>query len=625
MKTFSSLFLITFLIVNSIHAQNCCNGFEANFTYQSAGSDNGIIFHNGSSGNWNFISWNFGDGATSNEANPDHMYNEHGIYQVCVVIENNDGCRSELCYEVAVETANICHDFVADFIWSVNPSNSLGVQFDNISPLPSDTYIWHFGDGSTSNDQEPYHEYGETGMYQVCLVLETTGGCRSEYCREVCVTAPDPEPPTAAHCCDGFEAAFNYFPTQTENRIEFQNLSTGDWDAIVWNYGDGTSSTQNSADHIFPHGGIYQVCLVIESNEGCRSELCYEVAVETEPDPCNDFLADFVWNENIDSLGIQFENICPITPDHYVWHFGDGSTSNDANPYHEYDHPGVYQVCLVIENTDDCRSEYCRSVCVEDFDPCADMHVEFVWSSGINNGFLIEFDGIYSGQISSIHWDFGDGSTSNDENPHHEYAQAGLYEVCVTIENGDGCHSQYCHMVAVETTPDPCEHFEADFTWMVDFENGGVHFEDLSTGDPTSYTWHFGDDTFSHDEEPTHHYAHTGLFQVCLVIENGDGCIAERCLSVHLPSYYFYVVGPVGVNELAETPFTIYPNPFSDILLFGEPLNGTLEVLDAQGRVVASDQCVNLTAIDLGELKSGLYLLRISDQGLVRTVRIVKR
>jgi len=561
---------------------------------------------------------------TSNGANPDHTYAEPGIYQVCVVIENND-CRSELCYEVAVEMANPCNDFLADYLWSVNPSNSLGVQFDNISPLPSNNYIWHFGDGSTSDNQEPYHEYAQGGMYQACLVLES-GDCRSEYCREVCVQNHATEPPTAANCCDGFEANFNYFPTQTDHRIEFQNLSIGDWDAIIWNYGDGTTSTLNSPDHIFPHSGIYQVCVVIENNDGCRSELCYEVAVETTPDPCNDFLADFAWNENIDSLGIQFENTCPITPNHYIWHFGDGSTSDNANPYHEYAHPGVYQVCLVIENGHDCRSEYCRSVCVEDFNPCAEFETSFTWSPSANSGFLIEFDGIYSGQIDDIIWNFGDGSVSHDENPHHQYTQPGLYQVCLVIENNEGCRSEYCHMIAVETTPDPCEHFEADFTWVVDLEHGGVHFENLSTGNPTSYTWHFGDGHVSHDQELTYHYDHIGGYQVCLHIENAAGCSAEFCQMVYLPSYYFYVAPPLGVTEASsEASLKVYPNPFEDVIRFNEAISGTLQVLDVQGRMVVTKQVYAITSIDLSGLKTGLYLMRISDKEVVRTVRVLKQ
>ncbi|MCF8459189.1 MAG: PKD domain-containing protein [Flavobacteriales bacterium] len=624
MKRLSLIFMFLFAGTFIANAQDCCNGFEANFTYHSTQTPHRIEFQNLSSGNSTFIVWNFGDGTTSNGANPDHTYSEPGIYQVCVVIENND-CRSELCYEVAVETANPCNDFLADYLWSVNPSNSLGVQFDNISPSPSNHYIWHFGDGSSSDNQEPYHEYSEGGMYQVCLVLES-GDCRSEYCREVCVTAPAPEPPTAANCCDGFEANFNYFSTQTANRIEFQNQSEGDWDFIVWNYGDGTTSNLNSPDHIFPHPGIYQVCVVIESNDGCRSELCYEVPVETTPNPCNDFLADFVWNEHIDSLGIQFENISQGNAGVYIWHFGDGSTSHDQDPYHEYAHPGVYQVCLVVENNDGCRSEYCRSVCVEDFNPCAGFEVSFNWSAGVNNNHRIEFDGLYSGNAQSITWHFGDGSTSDAENPVHEYNQSGMYEVCISADNNEGCHSEYCHTIAVDVTPDPCENFEADFTWVVDLEHGGVHFENLSTGNPTSYTWHFGDDTFSHDQELTHHYSYTGAFQVCLHIENGDGCSAEICQMVYLPSYYFYVSLAVGVNELStESSLAVYPNPFEDVVRFNEPISGTLQILDVQGRMVVTKQVSAVSSINLSGLKTGLYLMRISDKDLVRTVRVLKQ
>ncbi|MCF8276562.1 MAG: PKD domain-containing protein [Flavobacteriales bacterium] len=625
MKHFSSLFLLLFAGISMTSAQNCCNAFEANFSYNPMSVDNGIEFVNLSTGNWSSIVWNFGDGSTSDNESPSHVYNEPGIYQVCIVTENND-CRSELCYEVAVETADECNDFLADYLWSVNPSNSLGVQFENISSQSSDRYIWHFGDGSSSDNMEPYHEYAETGMYQVCLVLETNAGCRSEYCREVCVVAPDPEPPTAANCCDGFEAAFNYFPTQTENRIEIQNQSVGDWDAIVWSFGDGQTSTQNSPDHIYGHPGIYQVCVVIENNDGCRSELCYDVAVETSPDPCNDFLADFVWHENIDSLGIQFENISQGAPGAYIWHFGDGHTSHDSSPYHEYEHPGVYQVCLVIENGDGCRSEYCRSVCVEDFNPCADFETSFTWSPSFNSGFLIEFDGIYSGQINDIIWHFGDGSTSNDENPNHQYTEPGLYEVCLVIENVGGCRSEYCHTIAVETTPDPCENFGADYAWVVDYEHGGVHFENLSTGNPSSYTWHFGDGHTSHDQELTHPYEHTGAYQVCLHIENADGCSAESCQMVYLPSYFFYVAAPLAVSDVDElATMNVYPNPFEDVLRFTEPIIGTIEILDVQGRMVFSKQVFSMSSVNLSELKSGLYLMRISDEDSMKTVRIVKR
>lgn len=621
------LLLPAFLLfsVSLIYAQGCCPGFEAAFTYYPTQTENRIEFEFTSNANYDFIVWNFGDGQTSNLENPDHIYGAAGIYQVCVVIESNAGCRSELCHEVAVETTDDCNDFLADFLWGVNPSNSLGVQFENISLLEADYYIWNFGDGNSSSDAEPYHEFAEEGMYQVCLVLETNAGCRSEYCVEVCVEDPAPEPPTAENCCLGFEAWFSYYPTQTENRIEFENQSAGEWDYIVWDFGDGETSTQEHPDHIYGSAGIYQVCMVIESDEGCRSELCYEVAVETSPDPCNDFLADFVWVENIDSLGIQFEEISPITPDYFVWHFGDGSSSTDSDPYHQYSEPGVYQVCLVVENNDGCRSEFCRSVCVEDFNPCAEFGVEFEWSEGFNNGLLIEFDGAYSGFITSIEWDFGDGSTSTAEHPDHEYAQPGIYEVCVNVENNDGCSSQYCVSVAVEQQTDPCENFEADFLYFVDLENGGVHFEDLSSGTIHYYNWYFGDGSISTEEEPTHHYSETGVFEACLVIENEFGCIAEYCQPVFLPSYYFWVAPPtVGIEEQKPESLVVYPNPFQDFLRFQVPIDGMLEVMDMQGKVVSSRRLSGTNSVNLNSVSAGLYVVRITENESISTVRVVK-
>ncbi|MBL4585954.1 MAG: PKD domain-containing protein [Flavobacteriales bacterium] len=601
-----------------------CTDLSVEFEW-NADSENGnlIVFDGIYTGQISTILWHFGDGNTSDGENPEHEYDEPGIYEVCVLVESNNGCTSEFCHEIIVEEMDPCNDLSVEFMFEADAEHNDLIYFDGFYAGNIDAIEWYFGDGNTSDAENPEHEYAEPGIYQVCVVVENEAGCSSEYCHEIVISGEEPEPENT--CCAGFESDSSYYPTLTDNRIAFENQSDANWTYIGWDFGDGNTSTEENPDHIYAEAGIYQVCVVIENENDCRSELCYDVAVEIEPDPCHAFRADFVWFQNIDSVGMQFENISPIDADDVSWIFGDGDTSTEPYPYHQYAEPGVYQVCLIIETDEGCRSEYCRDVCVEDLNPCHNFEVEFEWAHSQLNANLIAFDGIYSGQIDFIAWDFGDGNTSTDENPEHEYAEPGIYEVCVVIENNHGCRSEYCISIAVDQD-NPCSELMADFLYVIDYENGGMNFENLSTGNPISYEWDFGDDHLSTDEEPAHDYETTGNFEVCLTIENADGCVATRCMPVFLPSYYFYVVDTsVGMQETTTSDLTIYPNPFTDNIRFSTPLNGTLELMDVQGRTVLTQKAVNLSELNLSGLKHGLYLMRVSDGTTVNTFRVVRK
>lgn len=602
--------------------QSCCHGFEASFTFDHANNPLGLIVHNTSSGDWNAVIWHFGDGATDTGQNADHLYAEPGLYQVCLVIENNNGCRSELCRDVAVnlEQSPCPEHFVSDFIYEVNLEN-LTVDFTNTSGFNPEGFIWGFGDGATSYNHSPSHQYAEPGVYQVCFDLDDMGVCHSRYCREVCVEDFNP--------CEGFGADFSSVLSQSSPlQVNFHGSYSGDIDAIVWHFGDGTSSNAEHPEHLYAEPGTYEVCLVAENEEGCRSEYCVSVTVGTATQPCYDFEAGFTYVNGNNPLVVGFDNTSSGDWDFIIWHFGDGTTSNGQNPDHLYAEPGIYQVCVVIENNNDCRSEFCREVAVNvQENPCEEFIAQFS-SMAAAGSLTAHFENTSEADAPFHVWHFGDGTSSDALHPDHTYAEAGTYQVCLVLESGD-CRSEYCVSVTVGVEEDPCQGFMAGFSYDVNLTEGGVHFENLSSDGVTSIQWSFGDGHFSDDLEPVHEFDGTGLHQVCLRVENDHGCVAEFCLNVHLPAYYFHMVGPTAVEivaEGAEAGLGLFPNPFTDVVRFAADGTCHVDVLDVSGRAVFTKGGVRNGSIDLGGLTRGLYLVRIvADDGSMHTGWAVKQ
>lgn len=163
-----------------------------------------------------------------------------------------------------------------------------------------------------------------------------------------------------------------------------------------------------------------------------------------------------------------------------------------------------------------------------------------------------EFTDESSGDPDEWDWDFGDGNDSSDQDPDHTYEEPGEYEVCLTVENeyGDDTH---CEDIEVILPP------EADFD--VDrLSDNAFRFEDESTNEPTDWEWDFGDGNTSDDQDPTHSYESTGLFEVCLEASNDAGS-DEYCDNVEA------VVVNATEADLADSPrVLLYPSPAVDIV-----------------------------------------------------------
>jgi len=200
-------------------------------------------------------SWDFGDGGSSNEQHPMHIYDMAGDYTVCLTAGNSGG-SNQTCQTVSVNDTPIAP--VAAFTYSISTSVIGRLDFEDQSTNTPTSWLWDFGDGTTSTLQNPNHVYGVEADYEICLFATNDGGT-SQTCQTVFVEVDLPIP----------TAAFTYQDTSsTPGLVHFENLSSNLPTEFLWDFGDGTTSTEINPIHTFPTDDTYNVCLTASNTFG---------------------------------------------------------------------------------------------------------------------------------------------------------------------------------------------------------------------------------------------------------------------------------------------------------------------------------------------------------------------
>jgi gliding motility-associated-like protein len=120
--------------------------------------------------------WDFGDGATSTDSTPTHIYQNDGVYDLSLSLIAPNGCSDTMNFPALI---NCFPKPEIDFSWSpgIVPFSNPDVEFSN-KTLYGSSYFWDFGDNSNSYQFEPVHTYGSLGDYLVWLYAKSDKGCR---------------------------------------------------------------------------------------------------------------------------------------------------------------------------------------------------------------------------------------------------------------------------------------------------------------------------------------------------------------------------------------------------------------------------------------------------------------
>lgn len=378
--------------------------------------------------------------------------------------------------------------------------------------------------------------------------------------------------------CIGTNA--NYNPSINFYNVSFVDASLGasTW---LWDFGDGGTSTSQNPTHTYANPGNYIVCLTSANSCG-PSTFCDTVTI------CSNYpVSNYSYTtSNLTSI---FTNSSTGSPTSYHWDFGDGTTSSSSGIIiHNYPSAGTYNACLIAQNG--CGADtLCQTIVVTCPTPTA------AWTYTPNNLSISFTDQTISPY--SWTWNFGDGATSTSQNPSHLYTAPGMYNVCLISYNSCGGDTA-CQTINVSCpAPNPA------FSSVVN--QGAVSFTDLSTLSPTSWAWSFGDGGTSVVQNPTHTYADTGVYQVCLVA----GSLCGQDTTCHTVTLDW-----LGLQEMNATLFEISPNPANDYIkihaLVNEKMN--IEIINVQGQKILTKMIQNDENISTQNWERGTYIIKIS-------------
>lgn len=211
--------------------------------------------------------------------------------------------------------------------------------------------------------------------------------------------------------------------------VNFTDTSTNTPTSWAWDFGDGASSASQNPSHTYSAAGSYSVKLVV-GNAGGQDSITKTVDVTA---PGEKPTAGFNFNAN--ALEVTFNDLSTHTPTSWYWTFGDGGSANTQNPSHTFASAGTYPVKLVATNAFGSDS-ITKNVEVSESGskPLPDFSFSAV---GLN----VTFSDESSNTPTSWSWNFGDGNTAMEQNPSHQYATAGTYQVKLVVANAVGSDS----------------------------------------------------------------------------------------------------------------------------------------------------------------------------------------
>ena len=289
----------------------------ANFSFSVSG--NTVTFTNTST-NANTYLWNFGNGFTSTETDPQFTYPTSGTYSVTLTATNSCGTSTKT---LPVKTAP-----TAAFNANVrNGCTPLTVQFVNQSTGSAITgYNWQFPGGTpaTSSISNPIVVFSSAGEFDVTLTVTNSVGSSSITQESFIITQTAP---TAS------------FTSQINNlSVQFTNTSTGG-STYNWDFGDGMSSTQFSPNHTYSTGNLYTVTLTVTNPCGVKT---FTRSIQLEQGPVPGFSANVT--SGCGPLTVTFTNESSANADTYLWEFPGGtpSSSTETNPTVVYNAPSWY-------------------------------------------------------------------------------------------------------------------------------------------------------------------------------------------------------------------------------------------------------------------------------------------
>ena len=622
--------------------------------------------------------WEFGDGTTSDEREPEHTYAVGGDYQVCLTVANANSSDS-ICQVIHVDTSTILYPkgtMTPHYLREIIGCPPMTITFEG-EIENADEYHWY-----VYKDYIDYVAYYDTFTPPSFTYTFDTAGYHGIY----------------LEVKNGLDVYtdFSYFflrdtscwlypSVRQQDGLVVQFWANSYLLDLTWDFGDGSPTVCTPWDgrpyHVYSSQGTYTVT-VVGQGLCCGETASFEVVVESGGLP--------VANIEVDTIGCVPLEIAyhadVLNVDSLFWGFPGGSPSESKLPdvAVTYLQKGNYETSLTAKNTNGSITTtqmiYVKEEPVADFSFAADgLTITITDESKAGHNY---------------YWDFGDGYTDISPNPIHTFAQAGNYDIVLIVTNDCGNDTIIKKLLISDGVGLPVAHIEADTIGCVPLEiayhadvlnldslfwvfpggspseselpdvivtylqkgdyetsltaknaNGSItttqmiYLKDKPLADfsfaadgltititdesegADNYYWDFGDGTTDTTANPIHAFAQAGNYDIVLIATNdcGSNTFSRNLLIVAIEQ------PDIGIN------YSIFPNPSDGLFTFEttSTLTGKLDltIYNFLGQVILRKQLAlgeQLMEVDLGGEATGVYWYRVDYEGVVGFGKLVK-
>ena len=452
--------------------------------------------------------WNYGDGTSDSLNAPpfQHTFSTSGLYTISLRIRDSNGCQDSLVRPLYITISRPVAAFYADTLSCTSGT----IVFTDSSTGPGLTYIWNFGDGTTSNIRNPVHQYLTQGYFTVTLNILDQYGCTDNIIKTNYIHIAN----ASAHF-----TMSDSITTCPPLIVLFTNTSNY-YISRSWDFGDGTTSSLDNPTHFYTSAGTYHVNLSITGPGGCTDQLSKTVLVRGPQ-------GSFTYT-NIIGCKPLATNFVATTRDNlsFIWDFNDGTTTAtfDSIRTHVYVSAGSFLPKLILIDTIGCHVPIIGSDTIKVFGVQSTFNLN---TSVLCDSGMVSYTSTSTTNdpISSYFWTFGDGTTSSLQNPVHSFTNTGLYMSRLIVTTQFGCTDTSAFVTPVKVVASPQIAINGNngacIPATINF-NGQILVPDTSA---LSWQWNFANGNSSTlQNPPSQIYPNAGNYSVTALAINSSGC-----------------------------------------------------------------------------------------------------
>lgn len=422
--------------------------------------------------------WDFGNGNTSVVKTPSVTYTTMGSYAVRLIVTNSLGCKDTMTKSNFVQVQIPTASFNSNNIVGCPPLLS-GFSNSSTPSLPGNTFLWTFGSVATSTANDTSVLFKNQGNYTIKLVVTTPAGCKDSITK---VNHVQVSPgPTANFYVNDSTAC------RAPHSVNFTSTTTvgASW---LWDFGDGTTSTQKNPAKTYPDTGRFNVKLKVTGANGCIDSLRSDELIKIGP-PRADYMPSV--ESGCLPLKVGFSNntisYAPLASVQYK--FGDGNTSNQGFPNHTYNDTGYFKPWIIVTTNDGCVDSAFYDTVAVGMQPAAEFMVDR--TSGCRGLLKVKFTSLTNlGTIKADHFEWfpGTGLRLQGEIVDFVYSANSQYYDVLLVAYHHGCPDSMVKKNLIEVK-DPTAKF---ITWSAGCNDDSIYFENRSYGGH-KFVWNFGD------------------------------------------------------------------------------------------------------------------------------------